>query len=187
MNQISLKDTFLNILNNSIIIGFWTGVFWLASNLFLGVIGLQYRAWVTNSLIAICFFLMTIWVIYKIITQKDRWKRMKMLLALFGLLIVLWLARFPLLVIGTAVLHKERVDTIDGQTFVGYETDFIDCELWNAVANNTAEYCKKGDVIGVKGRLQTQLYNKEDGSTVKTTKVVAEKITFLSSKKENED
>lgn len=29
---------------------------------------------------------------------------------------VLWLARFPLLVIGTAVLHKERVDTIDGKT-----------------------------------------------------------------------
>ena len=68
-----------------------------------------------------------------------------------------------------------------------YETDFIDCELWNAVANNTAEYCKKGDVIGVKGRLQTQLYNKEDGSTVKITKVVAEKITFLSSKKADED
>lgn len=68
-----------------------------------------------------------------------------------------------------------------------YETDFIDCELWNTVAFNTAEYCKKGDVIGVKGRLQTQLYNKEDGSTVKITKVVAEKITFLSTKKENED
>ena len=67
-----------------------------------------------------------------------------------------------------------------------YETDFIDCELWNVVANSTAEYCKKGDIIGVKGRLQTQLYNKEDGSTVKITKVVAEKITFLSSKKEDE-
>ena len=126
MNQISLKDTFLNILNNSIIIGFWTGVFWLASNLFLGVIGLQYRAWVTNSLIAISFILMSLWVIYKMISQKDSWKRLKMYLTLFGLLIFLWLARFPLLVIGTAVLHKERVDTIDGQTFVGYETDFID-------------------------------------------------------------
>ena len=54
------------------------------------------------------------------------------------------------------------------------------------LANSTAEYCKKGDIIGVKGRLQTQLYNKEDGSTVKITKVVAEKITFLSSKKEDE-
>ena len=65
-----------------------------------------------------------------------------------------------------------------------YETDFIDCELSNMVANKTAEYCKKGDIIGIKGRLETQLYNKEGGSTVKITKVIAEKVTFLSSKKE---
>lgn len=126
MKKNSIKDVITNLLNNSLIIGFWTGVFWLASNLLLGVIGLQYRAWVTNSLIAISFILMSLWVIYKMISQKDSRKRLKMYLALFGLLIVLWLARFPLLVIGTAVLRKERVDTIDGQTFVGYETDFID-------------------------------------------------------------
>lgn len=29
-----------------------------------------------------------------------------------------------------------------------YETDFIDCVLWEAVAVNTSEYCQKGDVIG---------------------------------------
>ena len=26
-----------------------------------------------------------------------------------------------------------------------YDTDFIDCTLWNSVAENTAEYCKVGD------------------------------------------
>ena len=45
-----------------------------------------------------------------------------------------------------------------------YETDFIDCELWNAVANNTAEYCKKGDVIGVSGT------NKIDGTSTNNSK-----------------
>lgn len=70
---------------------------------------------------------------------------------------------------------------IDGE----YETDFIDCELWNAIANNAAEYCKKGDVVGVRGCLKTELYTRDDGSTMKITKVIAEKITFLSSKKEN--
>ncbi len=30
-----------------------------------------------------------------------------------------------------------------------YDTDFIDCILWDGIAKNTAEYCKKGDVIGV--------------------------------------
>ena len=34
-----------------------------------------------------------------------------------------------------------------------YETDFIKCTLWNGIAENTAEYCEKGDLVGVKGRL----------------------------------
>ena len=35
-----------------------------------------------------------------------------------------------------------------------YETDFFDCSLWEGIAFNTSEYSKKGDLIGVKGRLQ---------------------------------
>ena len=31
-----------------------------------------------------------------------------------------------------------------------YGVDFIDCRLWTGVAENTAEYCKKGDLIGIK-------------------------------------
>ena len=36
-----------------------------------------------------------------------------------------------------------------------YDTDFIDCTLWNGVATNVVEYCKKGDVVGIKGRIET--------------------------------
>lgn len=67
-----------------------------------------------------------------------------------------------------------------------YETDFIDCTLWNGVADRTAEYCKKGDLVGVKGRLQTNNYEKEDGSKVFKLDVVAEKVTFLSSRSKEE-
>lgn len=63
-----------------------------------------------------------------------------------------------------------------------YDTDFIDCTLWSGLAENTVEYCKKGDLVGIKGRLETEVYEKEDNSTVKNTKLVAEKVTFLSSK-----
>lgn len=62
-----------------------------------------------------------------------------------------------------------------------YETDFIECKLWDSIARNTAEYCRKGDVIGVKGRLQT---TKVDDKNIQ--EVIAEKVTFLSSKKEGE-
>ena len=68
-----------------------------------------------------------------------------------------------------------------------YETDFIDCVLWNGIAENTVEYCKKGDLIGVKGRVQTSTSENEAGETKKSMQVVAERITFLSSKKEKDD
>lgn len=58
-----------------------------------------------------------------------------------------------------------------------YETDFIDCELWNnTIGQSASEYCRKGDIVGVKGRLES----KENRIVV-----VAEKLTFLSSNNSN--
>ena len=64
-----------------------------------------------------------------------------------------------------------------------YETDFIKCTLWNGIAENTAEYCEKGDLVGVRGRLETSVYEKENGEKYRITSVVAEKVSFLSSGK----
>ena len=68
-----------------------------------------------------------------------------------------------------------------------YDTDFVDVVLWDGVASNTAEYCHKGDIIGVKGRIQTSNYETEDGEKRKSTQIVAEKITFLSSSKDKKN
>ena len=65
-----------------------------------------------------------------------------------------------------------------------YEADFIRCILWNGIAENTCEYCHIGDVVGIKGRLQSDSYQDEDGNTKYSLEVVAEKVTFLTSKKE---
>lgn len=67
-----------------------------------------------------------------------------------------------------------------------YDTDYIDCVLWSSVAETTSEYCKKGDLIGVKGRVQTRVYEKDDVKKY-ATEVVAEKVTFLSSKKAGDE
>lgn len=64
-----------------------------------------------------------------------------------------------------------------------YDTDFVDCSLWNLIASNAAEFCQKGDLVGIKGRIQTDNYE-VDGETRKRMSVVAEKVTFLSSKKQ---
>jgi len=66
-----------------------------------------------------------------------------------------------------------------------YDTDYIDCTLWTGVAESASTYCKKGDLIGVRGRIQTAVIEKEDGKK-KKTEVVAEKVTFLSTKKTDE-
>lgn len=59
-----------------------------------------------------------------------------------------------------------------------YETDNIKCRLMGQIEKNTKEWTEKGDLIGIKGRLQT-----EEG----TLYVIAEKITFLSSEKEKNE
>ncbi|MDD4644153.1 MAG: single-stranded DNA-binding protein, partial [Bacilli bacterium] len=64
-----------------------------------------------------------------------------------------------------------------------YETDFINCILWAGVAQNTTEYCKKGDLLGIKGRIQTRKIEDNPEKPIYVTELIAEKITFLSSKK----
>ena len=67
-----------------------------------------------------------------------------------------------------------------------YETDFIDCVLWQLMATNTKEYCKKGDIVGVKGRIESRVYETDDEKKY-ITEVIAEKVTFLSSNKQAEE
>lgn len=61
-----------------------------------------------------------------------------------------------------------------------YETDFIPIELGDNIGNNVCSYCKKGDILGIKGRIESTV---EKGSY--KVRIVAEKVTFLSSKKDD--
>lgn len=62
---------------------------------------------------------------------------------------------------------------IDGE----YETDLIPCLLFGGVAEATKEYCKIGDLVAIKGRIQTN-NNKIE--------LIAERLSFLSCKKTEE-
>lgn len=67
-----------------------------------------------------------------------------------------------------------------------YDTDFVSVKLFDGVAENSSTYCKKGDIVGIKGRLQSGSYEK-DGETKHSLDLVAEKVTFLTSRdKEHE-
>ncbi len=63
-----------------------------------------------------------------------------------------------------------------------YETDFIDITLWDTIAQNTVEYVKKGDLLGIKGRVSSENITEKDITKDKMV-IVGEKVTFLSAKK----
>lgn len=60
-----------------------------------------------------------------------------------------------------------------------YLTDIVPVKLFGSIATNVHDYCQVGDLIGIKGRIE-QL---NDSNRII---LVAEKVTFLSSKKESE-
>ncbi len=66
-----------------------------------------------------------------------------------------------------------------------YETDFFNCVLWDSVAKSTVEYCKKGSIVGIKGRLQSRVFEREDESKKYYVEVISEKVTFLSQDNDN--
>ena len=68
-----------------------------------------------------------------------------------------------------------------------YESDFINCVLFREIAERVKEYTHKGDLIAVRGRIQTRNYEDKEGNKKYITEVVAEKISFLSMKKNGKE
>ena len=62
------------------------------------------------------------------------------------------------------------------------DADFINCVVWRKPAENLANYMKKGNQIGVDGRIQTRTYDDKDGKKVYVTEVVADSVQFLESR-----
>lgn len=67
-----------------------------------------------------------------------------------------------------------------------YETDFIDCILWDNIALNTVKHCRRGDIISIRGRMQSRIVEK-NGDKRYVLEVVGEKITFISSARNQEN
>lgn len=61
------------------------------------------------------------------------------------------------------------------------EADFINFQAWRGIADIIAQYCSKGSLIGLIGRLQVRSYEK-DGQHRYVTEVVAESVALLESR-----
>ena len=56
------------------------------------------------------------------------------------------------------------------------QCDFISCVAWSGQAEFLSRYCRKGDRVGVKGRLQTRNYQDQSGATRFIAEVVVEQV-----------
>ena len=62
------------------------------------------------------------------------------------------------------------------------EADFISCIMWRQQAENFSNWCKKGNLVGITGRIQTRSYDNQQGQRVYVTEVVAESFQTLEKK-----
>ena len=67
------------------------------------------------------------------------------------------------------------------------EADFIPVVVWNKQAESTANYTKKGNQIGIVGRIETRSYEAKDGNKRYVTEVIAEEVQFLEWGEKKED
>lgn len=65
------------------------------------------------------------------------------------------------------------------------EADFIGCIAWRRQAENMCNYLDKGSQVSVEGRIQTGSFTGQDGNRRYTTDVVADNISFLDSRRQN--
>lgn len=67
-----------------------------------------------------------------------------------------------------------------------YETDFINCEIWNKQAEIFSEYMTKGRLVYVEGELKIDQYVSSNGDNKKSVSVRCNLFKFIDSKqKEN--
>lgn len=59
------------------------------------------------------------------------------------------------------------------------QADFINCVAWRQTADFMSQYCKKGSLVGVEGRIQTRNYDNAEGRRVYVTEVICDSVQLL--------
>ena len=67
------------------------------------------------------------------------------------------------------------------------EVDFIDIQVWGKSAENCANYIGKGSLVAIQGSIRVDSYQDQDGNNRKITRVNANRVQFLDSKKDRKE
>ena len=66
------------------------------------------------------------------------------------------------------------------------EVDFIDIQVWSKSAENCATYIGKGSLVAIQGSIRVDNYQDQEGNNRKMTRVNANRVQFLDSKKDKQ-
>ena len=97
--------------------------------------------------------------------------------------------------IGRLTATPELRQTTTGKTVVSFciaverrfdraTSDFINIVAWNKTAEFVSKYFAKGDLIALTGSIQTRKYEDKDGNKRAAFEVLADDVSFCSTKKE---
>ena len=64
--------------------------------------------------------------------------------------------------------------------------DFINIVTFKKTAENVQKYLRKGNLVGITGRLQSRSYENQNGQRVFVTEVIADNVAFLETKQQAE-
>ena len=67
------------------------------------------------------------------------------------------------------------------------EVDFIDIQVWGKSAENCCNYIGKGSLVGVQGSIRIDLYQNKEGENRKITRVNANRVQFLDTKRSEQE
>lgn len=68
----------------------------------------------------------------------------------------------------------------------GPEADFLNFVAWGKRAELIEQYCSKGDLIGLDGKIQSRRYMSEKETTVYVVEMLVESVHFLQTKRNNQ-
>ena len=67
------------------------------------------------------------------------------------------------------------------------EVDFIDIQVWGKSAENCSNYIGKGSLVGIQGSIRIDLYQNKEGENRKITRVNANRVQFLDTKRTEQE
>lgn len=86
---------------------------------------------------------------------------------------------------GRIVLNNSIAVPRNYKTEKGQDTDFINIVAWGKRAELIEEYCDKGDLVGLDGRLQSRSYQNQEDQVIYTVEMLVDRVHFLQAKKQD--